>query len=68
MVGGLGAIDGPLFRAAGGVLVGPNDGGVHRYGPVDVVVGVRCGQNGGEDPLPGTVNGPPDQVFVSGLE
>jgi hypothetical protein len=31
------------------VLVGPDDSGVHRHCPVDVVVGVRRCQNGAED-------------------
>ncbi|MEU2266760.1 IS3 family transposase [Streptomyces olindensis] len=51
-----------------GVLVGPDDRGVHRHRPVEVVIGVRCRQDGGEDHLPGAVDGPSDQPFVSGRE
>jgi hypothetical protein len=43
------------------MLVGSDDRGVHRHGPVDVVVGVRRGRDGGEDHLPGAVDGPSDQ-------
>jgi hypothetical protein len=32
-----------------------HDGGVHRDGPLKVFLGIRLGDQGGEDPIPGTV-------------
>lgn len=58
----------PPFGCSGGVLVGPDDRGVHRHRPVDVVVGVRRCQDGGENRLPGAVDGPSDQPPVRSLE
>ncbi|MEY9484231.1 hypothetical protein RKD26_000025 [Streptomyces calvus] len=56
------------FACSGSVLMGPHDRGVHRHRPVEVVSGVRRSQDGGEDHLPGAVDGPSDQPLVSGLE
>lgn len=58
----------PLLECSGGVLVGPDDGGVDRDSPVDVVVGGRRGWDSSKDPLPGAVDGPSDQAPVGGLE
>ncbi len=56
------------FECSRGVLVGPDDGGVDRYGPVDVVDGIRCGEDGDEDLLPRAVDGPPDQPLMGRLK
>jgi hypothetical protein len=62
MIGWLVGSAPPAISAGSGcVLVSPDDSGVHRHCPVDVVVGVRRCQESGEDHLPGAVDGPPDQ-------
>ena len=58
----------PLFECSGSVLVSPYDDGVDRHGPVDVVESIRRHEQGCEDLLPGSVDGPPDQALVDGPE
>src|SRR4051812_25071716 len=43
----------PPFAGPGRVLVGSHDRGVHRHGPVEVLVGVGLSDQGSEDLFPG---------------
>lgn len=45
----------PPFKRSGGVLVGPHNGGIDRHRPADVVDGIRCGEDSGENFLPRAV-------------
>ncbi|WP_157556392.1 hypothetical protein [Herbidospora yilanensis] len=55
----------PLFRApgAGGVLMGPADGGVDTHIPADQPVRVRPSPQGGQDPLPDAGTPPAPEHF-----
>jgi hypothetical protein len=64
VVRGLGSAGRPFFSGSGRMLVGPADGGVHRDGPAQVVISIRCGKDRCEDPIPCAVHGPPDQAFA----
>ncbi len=45
----------PPFKRSGGVLVGPHNGGIDRHRPADVVDGIRCSEDSGENLLPRAV-------------
>lgn len=59
-----GSLAGALFAGPGCVLVSPHNRGVHRHGPVEVLVRVGPGHQGGENPLPRAVDGPHPQPVV----
>nr|WP_236047727.1 S24 family peptidase [Streptacidiphilus fuscans] len=52
------------FAGSCGVLMGSHDRGVHRDDPVQLLIGVRLGQERGEHPLPRAIGGPHPQPVV----
>ncbi len=57
----------PFLPGTGGMLVGPDDGGVHTEDPFDLTDGVVLDDHLVQDPLPDAVRGPHSQPLVGGL-
>src|SRR5919112_69485 len=55
------------FSGAGGVLVGPHDGGVDHDVPVDLPDGIRAGLGMGQQALPGPISLPAAEPLIAGL-
>jgi hypothetical protein len=55
------------FSGAGGVLVGPHDGGIHHHLPVDLPDRIRLGLGVGQQSLPGPVGLPATEPLIAGL-
>lgn len=45
-----------------------HDGVIDRHGPANAIDGIRCREDGGEDLLPGSVDGSSAQPLVNGLK
>ncbi len=68
VVVGFGRAWSPPVQGSGGMLVSPARGGIHRHSPADVVCPLSCCQHRAKDAFPGSVDGPPNQPFMGGLE